>query len=306
MVPLLEAQTHAFMISQFCEPTFHFYWHFHREIELVWIRHGSGLRYVGRAVEPFQAGDLVLLGRKVPHTWGSAPDQLGDAQWTVIQFEPERWGEVFWQMPELREFRSLLAKADHGLHFLGPGCYEVGDRVEHLAKQQPYSFEALAQFIEICRRLVKAPHRTLNSKPIAGNPGQTDPRLQQVLALVDSSSDQPLVQAEVAAQLKMVPAVFCRWFKQQMGRTFQRYVNEVRVAQVCARLADSQETITEVAFACGFNNLANFNRRFLEITGLTPRAFRAETRGICAKRARNFIVRHGLHGSLRLAVLNGG
>jgi transcriptional regulator GlxA family with amidase domain len=131
---------------------------------------------------------------------------------------------------------------------------------------------------------VRAPHRSLNSVPITGTPTQTDPRLQRVLALVDESSIEPLAQAEVAAQVRMVPAVFCRWFKGHMGRTFQRYVNEVRIARVCARLADGPETITAAALACGFNNLANFNRRFLEITGLTPRAFRAETRGISGQR----------------------
>lgn len=305
MVPLLEAQTHAFMISQYREPTFHFYWHYHKEIELVWIRHGSGLRYVGRAVEPFQAGDLVLLGPKLPHTWGSGSEQRGEAQWTVIQFEPERWGEIFWDMPELGELRRLLAKANLGLQFVGPQVCTIGELMEKLAGQRPYSFEALVQFIEICRRLLNTPHRSMNSSPVAGTPTQTDPRLQRVLALVDSFSRKPLAQSEIASQSRMAPAVFCRWFRKHMGRTFQRYVNEVRVAQVCARLADGPESITAVAFECGFNNLANFNRRFLEITGLTPRAFRAETREISARRTKEFVVRHGRQGAPRPAVLHG-
>jgi AraC-like DNA-binding protein len=286
MVPLLEAQTHAFMISQYHEPTFHFRWHYHKEEELVWIRNGSGLRYVGRSVEPFKSGDLVLLGRNVPHTWGSSANQQGDAEWTVVQFEPERWGETFWKMPELRELRGLLGKASLGIQFVGPEVPVVGGLVEQLAKLRPYSFEAFAQFIEICRRLLNTTCRSLNPSPVSATPNQTDPRLQQVLALVNSFSNQPLIQAEVAAHLRMAPAVFCRWFKRHMGRTFQRYVNEVRVAQVCARLADSQDSITTVAFASGFTNLANFNRRFLEITGITPRAFRAETREISGRRAR--------------------
>ncbi|MCX6925861.1 MAG: helix-turn-helix domain-containing protein [Verrucomicrobia bacterium] len=304
-VPLLEAQTHAFMITRFREPTFHFYWHYHSEVELVWIRHGSGLRYVGRTVEPFKSGDLVLLGPNLPHTWGSAPDQRGDAEWTVIQFQPERWGAVFWQMPELRDLRKLLRNAGQGLHFVGRQVWEIGEIMEKMASLRPYSFEALARFIDVCRRLLVTPSRSLNSRPQPASAAQPDPRLQQALALVDTLSGDTLPQAEVAARIHMGPAVFSRWFKKQMGRTFQRYLNEVRVARVCARLADSDESVTAVAMECGFNNLANFNRRFLEITGLTPRTFRAETRGICARRARTFIVRHGLHGALRLAVLSG-
>ncbi len=304
MVPLLEAQHHAFMISQYREPTFHFYWHYHAEVELVWIRQGRGLRYVGHAVEPFRSGDLVLLGPNLPHTWGSAPEQGGDAEWTVIQFQPERWGVVFWQMPELRELRKLLAAAEQGVQFIGDQVHEIGRLMESLVKWPPYSFAALAGFVEICQRLLNTPRRQLAPQAGSSKAIPPDPRLQQVLALVNTQSAEPLSQVEVAARIKMVPAVFCRWFKRHMGRNFQRYVNEVRVARICARLADSDDSITSVAFECGFNNLANFNRRFLEITGLTPRAFRQQTRGICARRARRFIVHHGFHESLRLAVFN--
>lgn len=303
MVPLIEAQTHAFLITRFREPTCHFYWHYHSEIELVWTRHGCGLRYVGHSVEPFKDGDLVLVGRNLPHTWASTAEQRGDAEWTVVQFEPERWGQVFWQMPELRQLRKLLLSADHGVQFVGRQVWQIGELVEKLAARRPYSFEALALFIDICRRLLATPSRSLNSSRVSATATHTDPRLQQVLALVDTHSSEPLPQAAVAARVRMGSAVFSRWFKKQIGRNFQRYLNEVRLARVCARLADSDDSITSLAMECGFNNLANFNRRFLEITGLTPRAFRAETRGICARRARTFIVRHGLHGALRVAVL---
>jgi transcriptional regulator GlxA family with amidase domain len=177
--------------------------------------------------------------------------------------------------------------------------------MEKAVTLRPYSFEALAMFIDICRRLLETPFRLLDSRPGSAVTTRPDPRLQQVLAQVDKRSGEPLSQSEVAAHVKMNPAVFCRWFKKQTGRNFQRYLNEVLVARVCARLADSDESITAVAMECGFYNLSHFNRRFLEITGLTPRAFRAETRGIRARRPRSFIVRHGLYDTLRVAVLNG-
>ncbi|HWQ92016.1 MAG TPA: cupin domain-containing protein, partial [Clostridia bacterium] len=140
------------MITRYREPIFHFYWHYHSEVELVWIRSGKGLRYVGHAVEPFQSGDLVLLGRNLPHTWGSAPGQEGEAEWTVIQFEPERWGEVFWRMPELRELRKLLTEAEQGVQYVGEQVWQIGELMEKLAACRPYSFEALAFFIDICRQ----------------------------------------------------------------------------------------------------------------------------------------------------------
>jgi AraC-like DNA-binding protein len=295
-VPLIEAHTHAFMVSRYREPTFHFNWHYHSsEVELTWIRQGSGLRYVGRSVEPFKTGDLVLLGNKLPHTWGSATDQQDHSDWTVIQFECKRWGDDFWKMPELRELRALLDQAQSGIQFIGPRVQHIGELMEKLATRRPYSLEGLALFIDIFHLLSITPARCLNAGPVQAGSAQPDPRLQQVLALVDELGGDHLLQAEVAARVKMGSAVFCRWFKQRMGRNFQRYLNEVRVARVCAHLADGNGSITSVAMDCGFNSMANFNRRFREITGLTPRDFRAKTRAICSQSANKLAHGQELH-----------
>jgi AraC-like DNA-binding protein len=286
MVPLIEAQTHAFIISRLQEPTIHFNWHYHNELELVWIRHGRGLRYVGCSVEPFKNGDLVLLGRHLPHTWGSSPEQRSPADWTVIQFEPGHWGEAFLRMAELRELRELLGRSERGVQFVGGQVERIGKMMENLATLPTYSFESLVLFFDICHLLLSTSSRSLNACLEPARPAQPDPRLQQLLAQFDALHNNYLPQSEVARWVHMAPAAFSRWFKNQMGRTFQRYQNEVRVARICACLADGDKSITSVAMECGFNNMANFNRRFREITGLTPRIFRAQTRELCYGRKR--------------------
>ena len=305
LFPLAEAKTHAFIDTRYRESTMHFNWHYHPEVELCWVRRGGGLRYVGQSVEPYQTGDLVLLGGNLPHTWGPAPNRRGETDWTVIQFLPERWGQGFWELPELTRLRKLVRNSAHGLQFVGRGAWHIGELVEKLVTLTPYSFDALAAFMEICRQLLLLPARPLNASAVSARALKIDPRLQQVLARLDARSSESQTQAGVAKEVGMSPAAFCRWFRSQTGRNFQRYLNEVRVARVCAQLAESDASITTVASACGFNNLANFNRRFREVTGLSPREFRAETRQICAQRARKFIVRHGLHGALRVAVMKG-
>jgi len=281
-LPPVEAQTRAFLARRHRQPAFPFHWHYHAEVELVWVRHGRGLRYVGRSVEAFRAGDLVLVGAKVPHAWGWAPAPGGPADWTVIQLLPERWGEAFWQLPEAKGLRKLLAEADRGLQFVGRPVWRIGGLTEKLAAQRPYSFGAFALFIEICRQLLAVAARPLNAGPVMLESGKCDPRLEAVLKFIDEHSMELTRQSEIAARVKMGPAVFCRWFRRHLGRNFQHYLNELRVARVCARLAAEEQNITTIALECGFNNLANFNRRFREITGLTPRQFRAETREIAA------------------------
>jgi AraC-like DNA-binding protein len=282
-VPVPEAREHAFAFSRSVARDFSSQWHYHHEVELIWVRRGKGLRYVGRSVEPFEDGDLVLVGPDLAHAWRLAAGQHGSADWSVIQFLPSRWGDAFWQMAETKSLEKLIQRAKGGLRFFGKETDLIGRLIESVAAWPLYSFEALSAFVDICRRLLATESRLLNTGAFGSAGLCPDPRLRRVLALIDTLSNDTMSQAQVAEELKMPSAAFSRWFKRHMGRTFQRYVNEVRVARVCAHLAHEEDKITSVAMDSGYNNLANFYRRFREITGTTPKDFRRQTRRLQLK-----------------------
>jgi AraC-like DNA-binding protein len=271
-------KTRAFTACHYREPSFRFLWHYHPEWEITWTRNGRGLRHIGRSVEQFEPGDLVLLAGNIPHTWFSSPDQIGDAECSVIHFLPSIWGADFWKMPETRALKTLCDQAVRGIKFEGPGVHEVGRKMEALARQDSPGFGAFAGLIEIFHLLLELPARPLNLAAQSGET-MTNSRLQELLGWIEQRVAEPLTQGQVASHLRMSPSAFSRWFKQQMGCVFQRYLSELRVARACALLTSSSTSITEAAFQSGFNNLSNFNRRFQEVTGLTPRQFRRQYHG---------------------------
>ena len=67
---------------------------------------------------------------------------------------------------------------------------------------------------------------------------------------------------------------FSRFFKTRTGKTLPQYINELRVGNACTQLRDMRAKVADVALACGFENLANFNRQFRAITGMSPREYR--------------------------------
>lgn len=299
LVFLLEAKTHAFMTSQYREPAFHFLWHYHDELELAWIRKGCGVRYVGRSVEAFKAGDLVLLGSRLPHTWASAANQSTSAEWSVIQFLPKNWSEDFWRLPEVHKLNQLFARAAGGLQFTGPAKHQIGQQIEDLTSHPTHSIESLIHFLTILQQLLYTPSRALNAAFVSTEE-KTDPRLEHLLNWIQKYFAEPITQAQAAAEVKMSPASFSRWFKLRNGCVFHRYLNGLRVAKVCAHLSHEDEHITQTAFRCGYSNLANFNRRFREITGLTPTEFRSHTRQEREQKARQFLTRLGTLSAIRL------
>jgi AraC-like DNA-binding protein len=201
---------------------------------------------------------------------------------------------------ELRKLRGVLAENVHAVRFAGNGVWKIGAALEELAATPTGDVDSVINFLRIGEALVRTPHCKLTSLAVGGEASDPDPRLHAVLDWLDQHIASSVSESAAAVKTRMSAAVFSRWFKQRVGCTFQRYVNELRVARVCARLVSGPQSITEAAFACGYNNLANFNRRFRELLGLTPKAFRGQTRQMQERSLHQSLIRLGRHGTVHV------
>lgn len=302
LVPLVEVASHGLMVTRYQEPRFHFVWHYHPEHELVWIRKGAGTRYVGASVQQFEAGDLFLLGPNLPHTLASGASQNRGNDWTVIHFRPGLWGEAFWNLPGARNLAMLFDRARGGLHFSGAHLPAIGQKMEELAARPKHTLETLIDFLIIGRDLLNTPCESLVAMPSDQRGSQPDPRMQTLLAwLQRQPPDAEVTQIMAARHVGMSSVGFSRWFKARAGRTFRAHRNEIRIARVCALLASPDTRIGDAAYACGFDSLANFNRRFFELVGITPTEFRRQSRANQERSAMDVIMRLGSQDYIHLA-----
>lgn len=265
----------SFTLRNYRQHRFDFVWHLHPEFELTWIERGSGVRYVGESIEPFLEGDLCLFAGGVPHAYGTSPTFRGECRWTVLHFLPEVWGDMFWSLPELKRIRKLFREATRGMLFRGTEAEAVRNLLLTLARPPRRSGMGPVRVLEILDLLSVAPRSLLNSA--AGTNSlipSIDPRIARVLAWLEERCDGEVSQAEAAAVVGMSGAAFSRFFRQQTGKLFSSHLNALRVARACAALVGTDHSVAEVAFASGFANLSNFNRRFLESTGMTPLQYR--------------------------------
>ena len=136
-------------------------------------------------------------------------------------------------------------------------------------------FAAFCDFLADLARCTD--YRLLSNVQMQGEDDDTE--LEQINAIVDrvtSDVAQPLSAGEVAAELGMSESRFSRFFRRATGNTFTDFVNRVRVNRACQLLMETDRQVTHICYEVGFNNVANFNRRFLEIKGMTPTEFRRE------------------------------
>ncbi|MBI3346396.1 MAG: helix-turn-helix transcriptional regulator [Burkholderiales bacterium] len=249
--------------------------HRHPQLELTWIERGNGLRFVGDSVEPFEDGDLVLVGPQLAHAWlgqpasGATPATF---RATVLQFSPELLEDARW--PELRALRTLLASARRGLAF-SPGAPR--DRIAALLSAMPAQdgLARLASWVLLMREIA-APGteaRSLSVREAAEI--ARDDRIERLLAWLHANLAEPIRIEQAAAQVHISPAALPRFFRRETGKTLVTYLNDLRVSEACVQLRQSRRPIADIAAACGFASAAHFDRQFKRWLGCSPRVYRA-------------------------------
>jgi AraC-like DNA-binding protein len=252
-------------------------WHFHDEYELHLITATSGKAFVGDWIGAFAPGHLVLCGPRLPHNWISLdlPEGGVAERDLVIQFPHEPIANAAEQIPELAEVLPMLERARHGIEFFG--LAQQASRHWHRAKVA----QGVKRFAAFCDYLAElaacTDYRLLSNVQMRG---EDDPveneRINAVVDRLTGDIASPVSAAELAAELEMSESQFSRFFRRSTGNTFTDFVNRIRINRACQLLMETDRLVNHIGFEVGFQNIANFNRRFRDIKGMTPSEFRQQ------------------------------
>ena len=195
-------------------------YHFHPELELTWIRKGSGRRYVGGKVSDYESDDLVLVGANVPHCWQSRKESIpNNAQATVIQFLPKFAGDQFLELPELSNIQNLLVRVNSGILITGATRAKITPKMVQCAAAD--GFERLLRFLEILDLIAKSkeveridPYSTA----MTASPAETE-RFQKVFSYLIGNYQQEISLKSVAQIANLTPTAFCRYLKSITRKT---------------------------------------------------------------------------------------
>jgi AraC-like DNA-binding protein len=256
-------------------PGFPFRWHYHPEAELTVILEGRGLRFVGDSVEPFREGDCVLVGPDCPHSWSAEPRRGHGVRAQVIQFDPAPLAGLL----GLREFAAAataLERARRGLLVEGAARRRVAGLVAEICATPAAAPRRVTALAEALAGAGAGQGRELSSgiRPLDAAARR---RLGEVLGWLEANATSAPTQGEAAARAGLSPAAFSRFFARTVGKTFVAYLGELKIGTACRLLGETDRSVLDIALASGFNNLANFNRRFRALKGVTPSGWRRRT-----------------------------
>ncbi len=254
-------------------------WHYHPEIELVFVNGGTGKRQIGSYISYYTDGDLILIGSNLPHC-GFTDEATGNKNETVIQMKPVFLGDVFLGLPETAGIQLLFERAKGGLAFGPEARKKVGERMEAMDGMPP--FERLLALVGVLYDLEKATDYTiLNADGFSlETQVQDNDRINMVFNHVKDNFREPIALDEIAGMASMAVPSFCRYFKKVTKKTFTQFVNEYRIVHACKLLAEKHIPISDVCYESGFNNFSHFNKSFKEFTGKSASQYRRELREV--------------------------
>lgn len=258
---------------------FDFPLHSHEEFELNLILSGKGVkRVVGDHTEVIDDAELVLVGNNLPHGWLTHSykwqEGMPEINEITVQFHRDLFDEKFLKRNQLFFVRSLLEKSAKGIAFSKETIERIKPRLTSLTQKS--GFDSMLELMSILHDLsVSRNMRTLSNSTFTDqNINFNSRRIEKVFAFMRDNYDKEVNLEEVSKFAGMSEVSFSRFIKKRTGKTFIESLNEIRLGHASRSLINTTNTISEIAYKCGFNNLSYFNRIFKAKNGCTPKEFR--------------------------------
>lgn len=251
-------------------------WHAHEEYELHLVLRTSGKVFVGDYVGQFTPGSLFLTGPNLPHNWVTeeSSNKSVPLRDMLIQFNHQTMTKAFEVFPELSELNHLLDVARSGIEFKNYDTDHAKSYLESIRESR--GMKRLMHFLHFLQELndwkQKVSLSLTKLNPSLSSISQD--RINDVVNYVIENYKNNISLSEAAEIVNMSESSFSRYFMKTTGNRFSEFVSRIRLGRACVMLYETDDQIATIAFASGYNNLANFNRQFIKLKGMTPREYR--------------------------------
>ncbi|MEM6317599.1 MAG: AraC family transcriptional regulator [Bacteroidota bacterium] len=269
--PILVGQRQSIQAFCYQKRQFETPWHFHPQHELTYIKASNGTKFIGDYVGAYEPGELVLLRSNLPHCWKTHQTSAEAAASYVVQ-----WNQgIFAKIPELSLLFQLLKTASKGLIFDKKNVADLIPRIQRL--HQLEGSNLYVQLLELLLQLTDCPFKTLSTSSFKKDlPNTYNSRMTKIHDFVEVHFNEKIYLKQLADLVNMTEPSFARFFKKMMGRSFFVFLNEYRINRVSQLLVDTDKSVTEIAFSCGYESLPFFHKQFNKFKKVSPSKYRKQ------------------------------
>lgn len=271
-------QHQSFVVKDF---DYHYYptpWHYHPEYEIVLVTESTGKRVIGDHLSEFKPGNLALIGPNLPHYYRNddkylAPGATLRARSIVVHFTEASLGEDFLNLPEAARLRKLFERSVCGLDVNGATQKKVSQKLHDIV--QLNGMRQWLCLVDLLQDMAESKTLTvITQNSFIGHNQKEATRLSNVFDWIYANFERNICLSQAAAIAGMQENAFSRFFSQRTRKTFSKFVQELRLQKATRMLEKNEISVTAICYECGFNNISNFNRQFLNQYGVNPLKYR--------------------------------
>ncbi|WP_308990796.1 AraC family transcriptional regulator [Mariniflexile litorale] len=269
----------SFLVYSRVKDDFDFPIHFHPEYELNYIQNGQGVRrFAGDSIEEIEDIELVFVGSNLVHGWDLYKCQSKEIHEITIHINYDLLDEKLLARNIFKPIKDMFDKSAHGILFSKKTSREIAPRLINLTKIDGIDY--YLEFISILYDLANSrKQRMLSTTTSQKRNFENSSNIKKVYEYIQNNFDKKISLDEISDLVNMSPVSFNRFIKKRTGKTFVLYVNSTRISHASKLLLETELSIAEVSFKCGFNNIANFNRIFKKEKNATPSEYRVQFNG---------------------------
>lgn len=249
--------------------------HQHQEIQISLIIKGGGSLIVADTINEYTKNDVLIIGSHVPHVFKSDPKISDVSVMYSLFFTKTSFGQHFFELADMSGTHHFFKESEYGMKVLSKKL-KIRKQFNKLNTQN--KIERVASLLKIIHLISSAKTTPLSSfvykKKYTDDEGK---RMNDVFKYAMEKFYEPITLEEIADKANMGKNSFCRYFKKRTNKTFFQFLIEIRIEHACKLINSNPDlSIARISEQCGFGAIANFNRKFKEIKGLTPSAYRAQ------------------------------
>ncbi|HUH17713.1 AraC family transcriptional regulator [Albibacterium sp.] len=259
---------------------FDFPLHFHEEYELNLILNAKGARrIIGDHVETIDDSELVFIGPNLYHAWFTHQCISEEIQEVTIQFNNEILNTQFLSKNQSSYLRKLFEDSKKGILFPLETITDMQNLI--LTLKDSHGFTSVLNFMQILHLLSLSPYKTLCNEGFhEASLNANSRRIKLVFDYMNKNFRNDISLQDISSLVNMHEVSLSRFIKKRTGKSFVDCLNEIRIGQVSRLIIDTTQSISEIAYSCGFNNISYFNRVFKKKKGCTPKEFRENFTGV--------------------------
>jgi AraC-like DNA-binding protein len=267
-----------FLTRDTVKAPFWFPLHWHERVEILYILKGGFQAYINGIQHEGNQGDIIIVNTGLIHGFF---DPSPGTRTRIFQFGLEIFDETLIEIQNHNSHapvfsrRSLItASRDSKIYPRLEGLL-MGIFEEYRQKSPGYRLVIKSKLYELASVFLRDIPAEQPSRKRTANKKNNTQYLERIFSLMLEKFDNPDFSLDDAAKGAGISKYhFSRFLKEQTGQGFHDHLTRIRLRQAERHLVESDRPVTDIAYLCGFQSLATFNRLFKAYTGASPSVYR--------------------------------